>query len=517
MKLCKGRKEFLTVLFLFGLVLFIRVVYIPAGRVWYDEIVSMIAAKQSISEIYELASVETNTPTYYMLLHYYVQLFGDGEVTLRLLSVFFGLLSSLTMFLLAKELTKDKLVPKIVLFLVAISPFHLYYSHEIRVYSLLIFVSSLTLLSLIKCLHGKDPKVFWEVCYALSVVLGAYLHITYLFYLLALDIFLLVKGLRERRRDLLVRNLLLPNLFLFGSIVVFYVVGHPIVIEQIANISKVRLSAGKNPMYGTSVEDFLSTVVRVYWGEVLSPSILMTTVALFYLGFKKLRAEGRCALLFLMISATSLFIPPRLPSGERYMAYAFPAAVTLMALGLHRLWRALKEFGGKSFKLNKVLVVCAFVTATTLSVQISMNSRSSRHSCLASFFEEKRRPEALVLVMPAWDQHVLHRYLAGPLTVRGVHTGLDRFGRGLPLAEVLSANWQPVVDEQTVGNLENYIRGFGDVWYVNFDKSSDPENLALKWLVENTNLEKIYYVNCSEIRDDPPTKMPVFLFRNEGL
>lgn len=519
MTLFKDRKDFLAVLFLFGLVLFIRLVYIPTGKVWYDEIVSITAARQNLGGIYELASAETNTPAYYILLHYYTQLFGDGEVTLRLLSVFFGLLSSFAIFLLAKELADDILVPKIALFLVAVSPFHLYYSHEIRVYSIVIFLSSLTLLSLVKLLRSKGPKIFWDVCYMASYVLGAYLHITYLFYILVLNIFLLAKILHGRRH-LLVRNLLLPNAVLVCSVMFFHVVGYPVVGEQIRNVVGVRSVVVDSQMYGATGEDALSTIVRVYWAGVFSPTLLVVTVALLFFGLKKIGVAEGYNILFLLILSTSVLASPRFPATSRYISYAFPAALLLLSSGAGYVWSTLRRIWGERVRISAILTVYTMLLSVALAVQVVVGLRSGGQFCperLSSFLEEKNLQESVVLIAPSWEHYSLLYYFKSSTPVKGVNPRLDAFGRGLSFVENLQANWYPVVDEGSVADLRNYIKGFRNVWYINSFPPSDPENRVLRWLVENTHLQKIYYSDCSEQSKNPSTKMPVFLFRNEGL
>jgi len=520
MKLCRNKKEFLTALILLGLVLLVRVIYIPTGRVWFDEVVSITAAKQGLGEIYQNASAETNTPAYYVLLHYYIHFFGDGETTLRALSIFFGLLSGLVIFFLARELTEERLVPQITLFLTAVSPFHLYYSHEIRCYSILIFLSSLSLLCLIKCLRRRTPRNFWDICYAISLVLGAYLHITYLFYILALGFFLLVEAIRQRRRDLLIRNLLFPDVLLVGSIISLYIVGYPVIIGQIKNVIGVRSVVGGSPVYdATTMGDFVSTIVRVYWGEVLVPAVLVLTVLFIYLGLKKLNTKKHISLLFLLILGTSL-TSFNFPAASRYVAYTFPAVVILLSFGVRYVWAVLHKIGGREFRINPAIVIVVLLLSSVLSVQATIGLREGGRFCprqLPLFFEENNFPNAVVLVVPSWERYTLLYYLERSIPVKGVNTNLDEFGCGLSFAEELRANWYPVVGKRNVDNLKNYINGFKNIWYVDSFLPADPERLVLGWLVENTHLEKIYYVDCSECLEDSVRRMPVFLFRNGGV
>jgi len=510
----------LTVLFLFGLVLFIRVVYIPTGKVWYDEVVSVLTAKESISEIHQICLADTNTPAYYVLLHYYIQTFGDSEIALRFLSIIFGLLSSVFIFLIVRELTQNKLLSQIVLFLIAVSPFHLHYSHEIRAYSLIIFLSSVTLLSLFKRLDKKGPAAFWDVLYATSLILGAYLHITYLFYIAALNIFLIVVVIQNNRRDLLVKNFIIPNVLLAVSVVGFYLLGYPQIIPQIKHTIDVKAALSQNPMFQRTTEDFLSLTARVYWYRLLSPGLLVATVAALFLGFKEMAKRGYSVFLFLLILGTSLLAPPQFPSSSRYLAYSFPVVVLLLSFAGYRLVRIGNNFLGGKVRINKALVIIMLLLAVSLSIQSIITSRESRQFCsqqLVSFFEENNLPESVILIIPSGERHSLLYYFKEFTPIKGFNAYIDEFGCGVPLAEDLNANWGSVVDGRNVSYLKNYTKGFRNIWYVNRFPPADPESLVLGWLVENTNLEKIYYVSCSEIRDDPATKMPVFLFRNEEI
>ena len=67
---------------------FLRLYQLGAESLWYDEVVSVeFAGMGSPSEIVEATKKDNNFPPYYLLLHYWIALFGDSEFSVRFPSV----------------------------------------------------------------------------------------------------------------------------------------------------------------------------------------------------------------------------------------------------------------------------------------------------------------------------------------------------------------------------------------------------------------------------------------------
>jgi uncharacterized membrane protein len=84
-----------------------------------------------------------------------------------------GVLGIPAIYLLGKELKNEK-IGLLAASLTAINYFHIYYSQEVRFYTLLFFASTLSYLFYIKCI--KEPKVFNYVAYILFTTLCIYTH-----------------------------------------------------------------------------------------------------------------------------------------------------------------------------------------------------------------------------------------------------------------------------------------------------------------------------------------------------
>ncbi|RKY36518.1 MAG: hypothetical protein DRP78_03400 [Candidatus Omnitrophota bacterium] len=119
---------------------FLRIYNLGAESLWYDEVGSIDQATRSLPVLFSKFHL---SPLYFVLLKYWMRLFGASEFVLRLPSVLFGVGALFLIYKIGQMLfnTRVGLLSSLIL---AISPFHLFYCQEARHYSLFIF---LTLLS----------------------------------------------------------------------------------------------------------------------------------------------------------------------------------------------------------------------------------------------------------------------------------------------------------------------------------------------------------------------------------
>jgi uncharacterized membrane protein len=112
---------------------------------WLDEATQGQLSSLTVSQIWFGRSGDFHPPLYYLFTHFWLQ-FSRSEIWLRLPSVIFGLLTVWLVYLFAKRLfPKHSFAPFISAFLLAIAPFHIYYSQEFRSYSLLCFLATLSM------------------------------------------------------------------------------------------------------------------------------------------------------------------------------------------------------------------------------------------------------------------------------------------------------------------------------------------------------------------------------------
>lgn len=108
---------------------------------WRDEAFSALIAQKNIFEIIRLSAQDTSPPFYYILLHYWMILFGNSEVTIRTMSLFFHLFTVVVIFLIAKKIIRSFPGQIFITLATLFNPFLLQYAFEARAYGLLTFLS----------------------------------------------------------------------------------------------------------------------------------------------------------------------------------------------------------------------------------------------------------------------------------------------------------------------------------------------------------------------------------------
>ena len=113
----------------------LRLSSLGSESLWFDEAYSVWVARHGVLWQFVQSTQRIFPPFYYMLLHVWLAL-GSSEFVVRLLSVLLGVLSLLAIYALAARLF-NAVVGVISAFLLAISPLHIAYSQEARMYILL--------------------------------------------------------------------------------------------------------------------------------------------------------------------------------------------------------------------------------------------------------------------------------------------------------------------------------------------------------------------------------------------
>jgi uncharacterized membrane protein len=180
--------------------LFVRVYSISGQSYWYDEGSTLIMAQLNpLHIVSEAASREFHPPVYYLVLHYWINLFGTSELSARLLSAILGFLSLLLMYSAGKVLF-DKKVALLSSLLLALSVFHVEYSQEVRSYSLMAFLTLLSFYFFLKLFTEKSLRA--SIGYCVSSVILMYTHVYGLFIIASQNIFFLLQHFSARDKTI---------------------------------------------------------------------------------------------------------------------------------------------------------------------------------------------------------------------------------------------------------------------------------------------------------------------------
>lgn len=166
---------------------------------WYDEVITL-------SKLPGLNFLKSwNPPFYYALLAGWVKLFGASEVSLRLPSLLFSLACVPLVYFLGKELF-GKSAGLFASFIIALSPFQLWYAQEARGYSAMLFFGLLSSCFQFLFVRRRADKYLYG--YALSTILGIHTHTYYFFFVVCQLAYLFVRLRAEISKRIAITALL---------------------------------------------------------------------------------------------------------------------------------------------------------------------------------------------------------------------------------------------------------------------------------------------------------------------
>ncbi|HUC20607.1 MAG TPA: glycosyltransferase family 39 protein [Candidatus Polarisedimenticolaceae bacterium] len=157
--------------------------HLGKASIWHDEGFSIMLAQLSPAEIVERTAHDVHPPLYYLVLHYWMNLFGTGEAAIRSLSMLCTVAIVPLTYVLVRRLWNERSAQLAALF-VALGPMLVRYGQEARMYGL----AALFVLASVYCLVRAMERNRWQwwSLYALSLAAAMYTHYYSLFILPAL-------------------------------------------------------------------------------------------------------------------------------------------------------------------------------------------------------------------------------------------------------------------------------------------------------------------------------------------
>ena len=211
--------QFLLLLSITFLGAILRIWNIEREGLRLDEAQSVWQASHTLEYIHYYMSKNVHLPLHNSLLHFWMNMFGSGERNIRILSAIPGILTIPSMYFLANEILNKK-GALFAAFVVAISPFYIWYSREIRMYTLLALTSTLSYFFYIRILKYNSFQYY--LGYLIINIIGIYTHYFFLFVLLIQGMFFLLSWkvnfnenkIVNKKRQLVYFNLAAAVLFI---------------------------------------------------------------------------------------------------------------------------------------------------------------------------------------------------------------------------------------------------------------------------------------------------------------
>ncbi|MBK5509602.1 glycosyltransferase family 39 protein [Pseudomonas sp. TH15] len=152
----------------------VRFYDLTAAAIWGDEGSSLLLSQHSLSEIWAHAAHDVHPPLYFMLLHGWIDWFGDGIFSIRALSALPGIITvGLGVWLV--DLLATRRAALLAGILLALLPTAVRYSQEVRMYSwlgLLLIGATIALVYWVR----QPRRNGYLVVYALLMAAAFYTH-----------------------------------------------------------------------------------------------------------------------------------------------------------------------------------------------------------------------------------------------------------------------------------------------------------------------------------------------------
>ncbi len=233
----------------------LRLINLGGRTVWYDEAFAVLYAEKPFATmlhgtitLVEGAAADVHPLFFYSMLHAWMRTFGQSPVAVRALPVLLGTATVVMAYLLGRRLF-DRRVGLASAVIVAVAPFHVYYSQEARMYALLGFAAMTMTYFFVRA--WTDGGWGNWVAFAVFGALTLYAHNLGVMFLAGLDLWVLWAWFRpggvrwHNFRPLLLSHLLIIGLFApwlavvpsqFGKIQQAYWVEQPGLVKLIQTI-----------------------------------------------------------------------------------------------------------------------------------------------------------------------------------------------------------------------------------------------------------------------------------------
>ena len=447
------------------LALAVRFWQVNYHSLWFDETMSVFWARKPAGEIIDVGLHlirDKHPPVYYLLLHVWMSLFGQGPVAVRSLSILFGAILPPALALLGAELF-DRRAGLIAGLLAALSPILVWYSQEARMFLPAATVAVLATFCLTKALRGCNWR--WWAGSILFSLAGFYMYLFYAFLLpfqglLALSWVIL--DWREGGHS--ARKLLLQVLLAFAIVAVLCL---PLALRAM-RVSGAEAQAGR-PF--ENISNTLWNLLKAYairqtpWLAPWQTVVSLISLALLALGLAAPPGRGRLTLWLwflipLLAGNLMLGVNEDIFAETRYFLFLVPALCLAWGSGLSWLSKRAPPAG------LAVFGVWVLVALLALPYNWVPENRREDWRGAAAYVAAHAGPNDAVLIHPAFV-HVSFEYYS--------HDGLPIF---YPFEGDVESR------EQIDGPLQG-LTGYSTIWLVtSHDTQPDPEHLVQRWFDE---------------------------------
>lgn len=395
---------------IFGLLL--RLLFInKAEGLWNDEYISWYVASQPFTNgFFENVKAQCHMPFYYLYLKFFMTLFGQSDLLLRLTSVIAGTISIPVMYLTGREINKNTGV--ISALISALSAFLIYYSQEVRLYSILFLFSALSVLFTIKLVKKQNPKNFLGVILADFMIIATHtIGFVYVFFNILIISILLFKTYKKY----IIRLWIIITFIILCS--------SPLIIKIFTTESFSQwwghFSIAK---YGFLLTDYFSPILtnlvdspaKFFYNptpEFFIFGLLPTLIAIFWIIKAVIKKEKTN--LYLLLSAIGVIIIMTIAAilGKlvfitKYSIEIYPTLILLAAYGAVSINKKIIRYG-----LISIFCILHIIYLIYSPIAAPKIKRAQGHAIVADLINKSNLKDGDIIILEYYPQSRFEKYV----------------------------------------------------------------------------------------------------------
>jgi mannosyltransferase len=400
---------------------------IGAESLWTDEAASLHESQMSIQQA---ASSNNQPPLYFLLLRFWISVFGESEIALRSLSALFGIAFIFVIFLTGKALFNHK-VGLIAAFISSFSCYRIYESQEVRGYALLLLLSLLSYLFLIKFLQENSRKYYFP--YIFCSLLMIYAHLFGLLIIASEIIYLIIFYKRFKAHK---------SMFILAYIIII-ILSVPVLFLLKNNICEIAsdgfwiskpgfidflYTLGAFSAYGHFKElIFLMFIILAGIGLLASKRFLKKQkpesgitfkIKGYYIIFDKTERIG-LLLIWLLVPILIVFIQSQIMTPlyqTKYLIGTMPAWLLLISIGLNNIYIR---------KIRYFVLIIIFILSLIGLLEYYNNNVKHEWREAANFINQNACENDIILIYPHYTQKPFDYYYEGTNTQISIQSADD--------------------------------------------------------------------------------------------
>lgn len=259
----------------------LRLYRLGAASLWYDETVSLYLARQDLVALTRHTAGDIHPPLYYYLLHLWGAFAGWSEFSAAFLSLFFGVLLIALVYRAAREWL-GKRVALVAALLVTLSPFNLWYSQEVRMYTLGAALGLVSVFFFVRMLGRRGSRRDFAA-YAVASALGLYTLYYFAFLIVFENVYALLLLVRRKSKIPNPKSQIQTWVLSQVAILVLYLPWAPIAFRQ-ATDPPVPPWRSFSPLWDVLTESFSALTLGPSVDRVIAAPILVLVALVIIVG-----------------------------------------------------------------------------------------------------------------------------------------------------------------------------------------------------------------------------------------